>query len=160
MLLLRNHGQKTRDVVVRWGYNSRLDTIQAAVLLTRIPKVPEYIEKRRKNAAYYTKALKGIVHCPEERAEERHTYHVYVIQCDRRNQLQGFLAQRGIDTKVHYPTPIHLQEAAKYLGYKLGSLPKTEEQAGRILSLPVHQYMTEDQMDWVIESITHFYKKL
>lgn len=158
--MVRNHGLKNRDEIVFWGYNSRLDTLQAAVLLTRMKNLPDYIAARRKNAQSYTEALHDIVDCPVERKDEFHTYHVYVIQCDRRDQLQQFLTQRGIETKVHYPIPIHQQEAARYLGYKKGSLPVTEKQAERILSLPINQYTTEAQIAWVTESIRHFYKKL
>jgi dTDP-4-amino-4,6-dideoxygalactose transaminase len=114
--------------------------MQASILLTRVKRLPDYIAARRRNAAIYNDGLQEFVTCPVERKNEFHTYHVYVIQCDRRDQLQSYLLQKGIETKVHYPIPIHQQEAAKYLGYGPGSLPKTEEQAKRILSLPINQY--------------------
>ncbi len=158
--MYRHHGLKNRDEVVFWGYNSRLDTLQAAVLNTRLKKLPEYIAARRKNALAYTKGLQGIVECPIETKNEFHTYHVYVIQCDRRDQLQQFLEQRGIESKIHYPIPIHQQQAAAYLGYKKGSLPVTEKQAERILSLPINQYTSSEQVEWVIESIRCFYGRL
>ena len=156
--LLRHHGLKNREEVVHWGYNSRLDTLQAAVLRTRIPRLEGIIKRRRANAERYTSALAGVVTCPVERPGEWHTFHVYVIQCERREELKAFLADRGIDTKIHYPIPIHLQEAARYLGYKKGSLPNTERQSTRILSLPVHSYLSNDQIDWVCESIHAFYR--
>jgi dTDP-4-amino-4,6-dideoxygalactose transaminase len=83
---------------------------------------------------------------------------VFVTQCDRRDELQKYLLERGIDTKIHYPIPIHLQEAAKYLGHKLGDFPVTETQAKRILSLPIHQYLTDEQIDYVIDSVRKFYR--
>lgn len=159
MRLFRHHGLKNRDEVEFWGMNSRLDTLQAAVLLDRTKRLPGYISARRKNASLYNEGIKDLVYCPVERSDEFHTYHVYVIQCDRRNELQSFLLDRGIETKVHYPIPIHQQKAAAYLGYGLGSLPNTEKQRDRILSLPINQYTSEEQIHWVIESIRAFYKK-
>lgn len=159
MRLYRHHGLKNRDEVEFWGFNSRLDTIQAALLLTRVKRLPEYVSLRRRNAALYTEGLKDLVYCPVERSDEFHTYHVYVIQCDRRNELQNYLLERGIETKVHYPIPIHQQKAAAYLGYGPGSLPNTEKQRDRILSLPINQYTSPEQIHWVVESIRSFYKK-
>ncbi|MEK7690521.1 MAG: DegT/DnrJ/EryC1/StrS family aminotransferase, partial [Bdellovibrionota bacterium] len=162
--LWRHHGLKNREEVVHWGYNSRLDSIQAAVLRTRLPKLPAIIEKRRANAALYTERLKGIVQTPTEGPDEYHTFHVYVIQCERRNDLLKYLLDRGIETKIHYPIPIHLQKAAEYLGYapggpKAGLLPNTDRQSSRILSLPINQYIRKDQIDWVCQSIREFYGK-
>ncbi len=155
--LLRNHGLKNRDEVLFWGYNSRLDTIQAAILRKRMAHLNSVIERRRSIAKRYVSALKDCVQCPVERDDERHTYHVFVIQCDRRDELQVHLNKNGIETKVHYPIPIHLQQAAQYLGYKMGDLPETEKQAGRILSLPVNQYLTDEQVDTVCTSVRSFY---
>ena len=156
--MLRNHGMRNRDEIDFWGYNSRLDTIQAAVLLPRLRKLPEVIEKRRALAKRYVAGLSEIVECPIERDDEFHTYHVFVIQCDRRSELQAFLQERGIETKIHYPIPIHLQKAAESLGYKRGDLPVTERQMSRILSLPINQYLSLEQVDSVVESIREFYK--
>ena len=159
MRLLRHHGLKNRDEVVRWGYNSRLDTIQAAILLQKLPFLSAVIEKRRANARKYISLLEGVVTLPVEISGYRHTYHTFVIQCDQRDQLREFLAEKEIETKIHYPIPIHMQEAAKYLNYKPGSLPQTEAQAKRILSLPIHQHVTSEQIEWVAKSIRTFYGK-
>lgn len=155
--MLRNHGLKNRDEIEFWGYNSRLDTLQAAILRTRIPTLKSTIQKRREIAQKYISKLREIVDCPLEEKNEFHTYHVFAIQCDRRDELKSFLFDRGIGTKIHYPIPIHLQNAAKYLEYSKGSLPETERQADRILSLPVNQYLTDKQVDWVCTSIRDFY---
>lgn len=155
----RQHGMKNRDEIDHWGYNSRLDTLQAAILLPRLKRLPDTIEKRRAFAKRYSAALSDIVQVPVERADEFHTYHVYVIQCDRRSQLQAYLAEKGIDTKIHYPIPIHLQKCAADLGYKKGSFPVTERQSERILSLPINQYLKNDQIDLVAEAIRGFYKQ-
>ncbi|MBI3558306.1 MAG: DegT/DnrJ/EryC1/StrS family aminotransferase [Deltaproteobacteria bacterium] len=157
--LLGHHGLKNREEIVRWGYNSRLDTLQAAILRTRIPRLESVIQKRRTNAERYTRLLKDVVACPVERAGEWHTYHVYVIQCERREELRAYLSERGIDTKIHYPIPIHMQEAAQALGYRKGSLPNTERQAQRILSLPVHSYLSEEQVELVAAAVRDFYSK-
>ena len=154
--LLRNHGLKNREEVVRWGFNSRLDTIQAAILRTRLPKLRQIVERRRSNAALYSEGLRGVVECPVERQGEFHTYHVYVIQTDRRDELQADLASNGIETKVHYPIPIHRQKAAEDLGYGPGSMPMAEMQAKRILSLPIHQYLKRDTIEFIIDRIRKF----
>jgi dTDP-4-amino-4,6-dideoxygalactose transaminase len=155
----REHGMKNRDEIDHWGYNSRLDTLQAAILLPRLRRLPDVIEKRRASAKRYTKGLAGVVQVPVEREDEFHTYHVYVIQCDRRDELRAYLAEKGIDCKVHYPIPIHLQKCSSELGYKKGDFPVTERQAERILSLPINQYLGADQIDLVVESIRKFYGK-
>ena len=85
------------------------------------------------------------------------TWHTFVIQVDNRNELQSFLASRNIETAIHYPVPIHLQPASQYLGYKLGDFPVTERQAARILSLPVNQYLTKDEVCLVAKTINEFY---
>ncbi len=157
--LLRNHGLKNRDEIVQWGYNSRLDELQAAILRTRIPKLKSRIEKRRQIAKMYRERLSKIVTCPTELKGEHHTYHLFVIQCDQRDKLRDYLQKRQISTKIHYPIPIHLQEAASYLGYKKGSLPETEQQAERILSLPIHSHLSDAQVDWVSQSILDFYSE-
>ena len=155
--LWRNHGLKNRDEIIQWGYNSRLDAVQAAVLRTRLPRLDSWIEKRRKNAQQYFQQLEGLVQLPYEKKNEKHTYHVFVVQCDKRDELKNYLEAEGVETKIHYPIPIHMQEAARALGYKKGSLPKTELQAQRILSLPVNQYLTEDQIDYICGKIKKFY---
>ncbi len=153
----RNHGMRNREEVDFWGFNSRLDTLQAAVLLPRIKMLPALIERRREIAKRYIAGLSSVVTCPVERDDEFHTYHVFVIQTDRRDELKKDLEAHGIETKIHYPIPIHLQRAAHSLGYKRGDLPVTEKQAECILSLPVNQYLENAQVDYVIEKIRHFF---
>lgn len=153
----RNHGMRNRDEIDFWGYNARLDTIQAAILLPRLKELPKLIERRRYLAKKYVATLSNVVQCPVELTNELHTYHVFVIQCDHRDKLKLFLETRGIETKIHYPIPIHLQLAAKYLGYKHGDFPMAEAQAQRILSLPINQYLTDEQVDYTINAIQTFY---
>ncbi|MEK7233792.1 MAG: DegT/DnrJ/EryC1/StrS family aminotransferase [Elusimicrobiota bacterium] len=155
--LLRNHGLKSRDEVMFWGHNSRLDTLQASILNRRLPSLAKVTRARRRTADLYRKGLAGIVECPRDAAGCRDAYHLFVIQCDRRDELQRFLKANGVSTAVHYPTPIHLQAPARKLGYKKGDFPETERQSARILSLPVHQYLTRAQIGHVIGAIQRFY---
>lgn len=163
--LWRNHGLRTRDDVVFFAYNSRMDTLQAAVADVVLKDIDRVVRLRRKHAALYDKllgALEPEVHIPKRDLSEKptvHTYTQYVIQAKRRNALQTYLNSKGIETKVHYPVPLHLQEAAKYLGYKKGDFPVTEKQADTILSIPDHQYLNESQIRYVVDCIKEFYKK-
>lgn len=152
--LLRNHGLISRDEVEVWGYNSRLDTIQAAILRLRLLKLPEILEKRRANAKRYLDKISGVV---ETGADDGHSYHTFTIQCSNRDELRRYLYDHHIETKIHYPIPLHLQNAAKYLDYMEGDFPNTEAQAKRILSLPIHQYLSNDQVDFVANKILAFY---
>lgn len=156
--LLRNHGLKSRNEVLFWGFNSRLDSLQAAVLNRRLPELARIVRARRGNAERYRAGLGGVVDCPRDAEGCRDVYHLFVIQCDRRDELQAFLKRRGISTAVHYPVPIHLQPACRGLGFKRGDFPAAERQAARILSLPVHQYLARGQIEHVIRSIRAFYR--
>lgn len=155
--LFRNHGLRTRDEVSFWGFNSRLDTIQAAVLNCRLNDLQKTIRARRAIARQYRQALSKYVECPPVGPHDHHTYHVFVIQADHRDELQEFLKTQGVDTRIHYPIPIHLQPSAAYLGHKPGDFPVCERQSKRILSLPVHQCMTAAQIRRVCESVKAFY---
>ena len=157
--LYRNHGLADRDTVEQFGYVSRMDTLQAAILNYRIAKLPEVIKKRRKNADLY----RHLIHTdhafiPEEHDEEFNTYHTFVIQCDQRNELQKYLQDHGIETAIHYPVPIHLQPAASPLGYSKGDFPVTEAQAERILTLPIHQYLEEDSIRKISNCVNQFFE--
>ena len=156
--LIRNHGLKTRDEVVVWGLNSRLDTVQAAVLRCRLKYVDHVIDRRRRNATLYRETLPLNVERPSESPDFYDTYHLFVVQCDRRDELAAFLASVGVDTRVHYPVPIHLQPVSQSLGYRRGDLPVTERQAERILSLPVHHLLSEKQIEVVSDAIAAFYR--
>ena len=156
--LYRNLGLKTRDNCVIWSGNSRLDTLQAAILLVKLKHLHRWTEKRRFNAAYYQKALAGIprVQVPIDQPHERAVYHTFVIQAGARDKLQQYLQDQGIGTAIHYPIPIHLQEAASNLGYRVGSFPVAETQAKRILSLPVYSELEQWQLEHVAEAVQRF----
>ncbi|MCP4713019.1 MAG: DegT/DnrJ/EryC1/StrS family aminotransferase [Planctomycetes bacterium] len=151
---LRNHGLVDRDKCSFWGTNSRLDELQAAVLKVNLRYLDEWTEVRIRHARRYTAGLSDIVQTPEVVANLRCVYHTYIIQADQRDELKDFLARAQIETKIHYPTPIHRQVTAG----NQSALPRCERQAQRILSLPIHQYLSTEEVDYVIEKIRNFYQ--
>ncbi len=157
---LRNIGLKNRDECVAWSNNSRLDTMQAAILLVKMEYVDEWTEQRRSNARSYQRLLAGSpsIVAPQDQEYERSVYHTFVIQAHHRDDLKSYLADQEISTAIHYPIPIHLQEAAQSLGYGPGSFPVTESQASRILSLPIYPELTEEQIEYVVDRIRNFYE--
>ncbi len=157
---MRNHGLVDRSTAVEWGSVSRMDTLQAEILLMRLGRLSSVIERRRQNAALYGELLDPEhVFDPPSREIEFNTFHTFVIQVERRDHLKKYLAERGIGTAIHYPVPIHLQPAAAHLGYGPGSFPVAERQAGNILSLPINQTLTEEDIRYVAETINAIYEK-
>jgi len=159
--LLRNHGLKTRDEVEVFAYNSRLDTLQAIVANQLLNALDTITDARIKNAKTYDDGLSDLtdpITIPPRKSNVKQVYHTYVIQARERNKLGAYLAEKGIETKVHYPVPLHLQPASQYLGYQEGDFPVCEAQAKSILTLPVHQHLADDQVTYVIDNIRKFYK--
>ncbi len=155
---LRNHGLVDRDTVAEWGTVSRMDALQAAILTQRLPHLDSVITRRRENAERYRAHLDPAhVFFAPPRGPEFHTFHTFVVEVDRREGLQTYLADRGIGTAVHYPVPIHLQPAARDLGYARGDFPLAERQATRVLSLPIHQSLSAADIDYVVASINGYY---
>jgi len=157
--LMRNLGLRTRDECVLWAANTRLDTMQAAILLVKLRYLDEWTEKRRANARFYQQQLAGLsgLILPVDQNHERAVYHTFVVQAEARDRLRAYLTARGIGSAIHYPVPIHLTNAGSDLGYPAGSFPVAEAQANRILSLPIHQGLTSGQLERVCEVITEFY---
>jgi dTDP-4-amino-4,6-dideoxygalactose transaminase len=157
----RNHGLRTRDDCAFWSFNSRLDTLQAAILLVKLRYLEKWTERRRAHARLYQQQLAGIaeVRCPRESADVKAVYHTFVIQAERRDLLQRYLRANGIETSVHYPVPIHLSAAARELGLPARSFPVAEEQARRILSLPVYPELTAGQIRRVCTAMRSFYER-
>ena len=156
----RNHGLKNRDECEFFAHNARLDTLQAALGSMLIEKINDVTDIRRRNADFYDRQLKSLspnVIVPPRRSNVRDVFHTYVIQVMNRPELIKFLDKVGIESKVHYPIPLHLQKAAEYLGYKKGDFPVTESQTEKILSLPIHQYLTKNQLIYVAQKIKEFY---
>jgi len=159
LLKARNHGLKNRDECDFWSYNSRLDNLQAALLNVKLKHLEKWTERRREIANLYYEKFKGLnIIVPYDKTNEKAVYHTFIIQTDRRDELKAFLADKGVDTKVHYPIPIHYQEAAKYLGYKKGDFPVTEKQAETILSLPIYPELIDEQVNYIADSVVEFYK--
>jgi dTDP-4-amino-4,6-dideoxygalactose transaminase len=151
---LRNYGQKVKYEHVIAGTNSRLDTIQAAILRVKLPHLDRWNAARNKHAAAYTLALAaGPFVLPKIAANRTHIFHLYVLQTENRAAIQEFLNARGIATGIHYPIPIHLQEACKDLGYRRGQFPITERAASRILSLPMFPELTSEQCEFVASTL-------
>lgn len=155
--LLRNHGLVDRNTVDQFGFVSRMDTLQAAILNYRLRRLDEVTTRRRANAARYFDLLdRDRVFVPSERNVEYNTYHTFVIQTDRRDELQAHLAALGIGTAIHYPVPIHLQPAAAAFGYQRGDFPVAERQSGRILTLPVNQSLGAAEIEIVASAVNRF----
>ena len=159
ILRLRNHGLVDRDECLEWGYNSRLDTIQAALLLEKLKYLEEWTNRRRQNAVYYQRTLAGNpnLRLPVDANHEVAVYHTFIILAERRDELIRHLANCGVGTAIHYPIPIHLQAPGAQLGYKRGDFPVAEHQAEQMLSLPVHHGLSEEDLCYVARSIHDFY---
>ena len=158
--LLRNHGLTDRDTCTVVGYNHRLSAFQAIVGFHVLGALPWITERRRANAAQYDAGLRGCpgVVLPPRNPSVGEVFHTYVVQADGRDRLLAYLASKDVEAKVHYPVPIHLQPAYAKLGYHAGEYPVVESQARRIISLPVHQYLSEEQVGYVVESVRGFYR--
>ncbi len=155
LVLLRNYGWSERYYSAIKGYNSRLDELQAAVLGAKLPYLDTWNARRRRLAALYTAALAGAsaIQVPTEAAWAMHTYHLYIVRVPERDRVLATLRERGVATQVHYPVPVHLQEAYQDLGYTAGSLPHTEQAAAEILSLPLYPELTDDDVQYVAAAL-------
>lgn len=161
LVLLRNHGLKGRDECEFFAYNSRLDSLQAIVANRLMDDLDEITVTRINNARMYDEALAGIdgITIPPRKDNVKQVFHTYVVLARNRDRLVKYLGEHGIESKVHYPIPIHLQKAGRYLGYKEGDFPVCEAQAKSIITLPIHQHLTGEQKTYVIETVREFYKK-
>jgi dTDP-4-amino-4,6-dideoxygalactose transaminase len=158
--MLRNMGQEIKHKHELIGTNSRLDTIQAAILRVKLKHLEDWTEARRKAATRYHRILEDLnVVLPKEADGSRHVYHVYAVQVPRRDAVLKKLTAAGVMAQVHYPVPVHLQPCYKNLGYKKGSFPITERTCSRILSLPMFPEITEAQQAFVAESLKQALKK-
>lgn len=158
--LMRNHGLVNRDECAMFAYNSRLDTVQAVVARHLMQKLEHITESRISHAAHYDAGLREIpqIKVPARDSWIKQVYHLYIVRAERRDELQKFLVSRGVDAKTHYPIPMHLQPAAREYGYKLGDFPACEATVKSVISLPVHEFITREQQDKVVESIKEFYR--
>ncbi len=156
---LRVHGSMKTYYHEEVGYNSRLDALQAAVLLAKLPHLEMWSDARRRNAQYYNAAFAGSsdVRTPYLDPANVSIYNQYTLRVSRRDALQEHLKNRGIGNSVYYPLPLHLQPCFAYLGYSEGAFPESEKAAQQVISLPVYPELTKSQLDEVIEAVNEFY---
>lgn len=144
---LRFYGTEKTYYATEHGYNSRLDEIQAAILLTKLPKIEQYIHRRREIAAMYQEALAGTgLMLPKEAPYGRHAYYLYVVRHSNRDEIVKKLRENDIHVNISYPWPIHTMKAYQYLGWKIGDLPETEAAAKEIFSLPMYPSLTNEEI--------------
>ena len=171
MRQLRNHGSPQRYHPAEFGWNGRLDAIQAAVLRVKLPHIAEWNERRRQHAATYDRLLadagltssqsadenKAPVRVLARDARAKHVFHQYVIRAQRRDELRKFLAERKVGSEIYYPLPLHLQPVFSYLGLKAGDMPVAEQAALEVLALPMFPELREAEIRRVVECIADFY---
>ena len=161
LLLLRNHGLSDRDTVKINGYNSRLDTFQSVVGNWLLPQAKKIANQRIKNAKLYDSQFNKIkeISIPERLKKFKIVYHLYIIFAEKRDELYKYCLKKGIDAKIHYPTPIYLQEAYKYLNHKKGDFPVADAHVKKIISFPCDQHLSVKQINYVTKTVKDFYKK-
>ena len=158
---MANHGQFKKYHHDLIGVNSRLDTMQAAILNVKLKHLDKYAENRQKAAAFYDRELKGIkgLEIPQRAENSTHVFHQYTLKVkeNKRDSLKDFLNERGVPSMIYYPVPLHLQKAYKAYGYQQGDYPIAESLSERVLSLPMHTELEENQMHYITEQIKAFF---
>ncbi len=156
---LRVHGGLKTYFHDEVGFNSRLDALQAAVLLAKLPHLEQWSAARRRNATYYDAAFAGLseVKTPPVDPQNVSIYNQYTLRVERRDELQSHLKSGGIGHSVYYPLPLHLQPCFAYLGYREGACPESERAANEVVSLPIYPELTEGQLDEVVGAVRGFY---
>jgi len=168
MRRLRNHGSPRRYVHEEMGWNSRLDSMQAAILRVKMRYIAEWNEARRERAAVYDRLFNGTglvsqlespapVQLPWREPRARHVFHQYVVRVQRRDELRAFLGERGVGSEVYYPIPLHLQGCFAYLGYREGDFPEAERAAREVLALPMFPELRLEEQEYVVAAIAEFY---
>ena len=167
MRRLRNHGSPRRYLHEEIRMELPLDAIQAAVLRVKLPHIESWNDQRREHAAAYDRLFDAVgltsptgdtpVRVLAASPHAKHVFHQYVIRAQRRDDLRQFLADRKIGTEIYYPIPLHLQPVFAYLGFREGDLPESERAAREVLALPMFPELTEDEQQWVVESMAEFY---
>lgn len=156
--ILRHHGSVKKYHHQEIGYNSRLDEMQAAILGVKFPHLESWNEARREKASIYAEAFKELpLDLPYRAKDYKHIYHLYVIACDRRDELMDYLNGKGIAAGVYYPVPLHLQPVYKNLGYKAGDFPHSERACERVLAIPMYPELDRDKQEYVIEAVKSFF---
>jgi dTDP-4-amino-4,6-dideoxygalactose transaminase len=153
--ILRDHGQIRKYHHTMVGWNCRMDGIQAAVLRVKLRSLERGNQLRRSHAAHYDRALADIegIATPIQADYARHVYHVYAVRVQERNEIMSLLAEKGVGCGVHYPVPVHLQEAYRDLGYRPGAFPRAEQSSNEFLSLPMFPELTSVQLEVVVQAV-------
>jgi len=161
MLRFRQHGAIVRYIHDIEGHNYRMEELQAAVLNIKLKYLDKWTQDRRRVAGKYRELLSDFdyVKLPKEMPYAKHVYHLFEIRIKMREKLMTYLKEKGIDTGLHYPLPLHLQQAYKYLRYKEGDFPIAEKCCKEILSLPMFPEMTDEQIYYVCDNIKSFFTK-
>jgi len=164
---LRNHGSPRRYLHEEFGWNARMDAIQAAILRVKLPHLEQWNQQRQQRAATYDQLLtqSGLGSATADSAlrplqispNAHHVFHQYVVRAKRRDQLRQFLTDRNIGTEIYYPIPLHLQPCFAYLGLREGNLPISEQASKEVIALPMFPELTENEQKWVVESMAEFY---
>lgn len=155
--MLRSYGSEKKYHHIEVGYNARLDELQAGLLRIKLSHLSELTNERKEIAEKYLKEIKNpLVHLPKVRENCSHVWHLFVVRVENRDKFQKYLEENGIGTVIHYPIPPHLSKAYEYLGYKVGDYPITEEYAKNVVSLPLYNGMTKEEIDFVIEKINEY----
>ncbi|UCF71508.1 MAG: DegT/DnrJ/EryC1/StrS family aminotransferase [candidate division WOR-3 bacterium] len=156
--LLIDHGQRAKNLHAFEGWNFKMDGLQAAILNVKLGHLDRWNEERRSNAAIYGKHLSDIdgIIVPKELAERKHVYHLYVVRSKNRDVFVNFLKDSGIGSSVHYPTPVHLQEAYQHLSYKEGDFSVSEACAREVISLPMFPELTAEEVEYVCDAISRW----
>ena len=159
MRMFRDHGQAKKYYHAIIGWNARLDGIQGAVLSVKLKYLSAWNDARRKHAKDYTTGLSAVkdIVVPQEADYAKHVYHIYAIRVKDRDKLMAYLTEKGISCGIHYPVPVHLQDAYSFLKKGEGSYPMAEKCASQYLSLPMFAELTDEQVAYVIEKIKEFY---
>ncbi|ALJ00297.1 DegT/DnrJ/EryC1/StrS family aminotransferase [Rufibacter tibetensis] len=159
---IANHGQHKKYHYSRVGVNSRLDTLQAALLDVKLTQLDDFIYRRQKAAGVYDAYFAEVaqIKIPALATYSSHVFHQYTLQvpADQREALKSHLQEKGIPSMVYYPAPLHLHEAYGYLGYKAGDFPVSEELCGKVISLPMHTELTEEQQQYIAEAVVSFFQ--
>ncbi|HTY09428.1 MAG TPA: DegT/DnrJ/EryC1/StrS family aminotransferase [Bacteroidota bacterium] len=153
--MLANHGRLEKYEHKIEGYNSRLDTLQAAILNVKLRYLGEWVKRRQLHASHFDRLLRGhdIVSIPAVRKNSTHAYHLYVVRVNNREKVRAHLKEKGIATGIHYPIPLHQQPAYRYLNYRTGDFPVAERYAPQILSIPLYPELTDAQVEYVAAAL-------
>jgi dTDP-4-amino-4,6-dideoxygalactose transaminase len=160
--ILRGHGSSPKYYHKVIGLNSRLDSLQAAVLSVKLKYLDGWIEKRQENARLYNRLFESTgldITLPFIEYQNRHIFNQYVIRTNRRDQLKEFLKEKGIGSEIYYPVPLHLQQCYFHLGYRQGDFPNSEKAAGETLALPIYSELTQQMQQQVVDTIVEFFNK-